>query len=68
MNNVYDFLWKEFSDFFESLEQIMPDKEFGRNFNFDNVSDHDKQIIRELAQRIAYALFFSEVDDGKDSL
>ncbi len=68
MNNAFDFIWKEFSDMFALLVGIMPDRDFGRNFNFDNVSEHDKQIIRELSQRMAFALFFSEDEDGEETL
>ena len=68
MENVFDFIWREFSDMFNLLVRIMPDSDFGKNFDFDKVSEHDKQIIKELSQRMAYALFFSEVDDGKEVL
>lgn len=68
MENVFDYIWREFSDMFTSLDRVMPDRNFGKNFDFDKVSEHDKQIIRELSQRMAYALFFSEDEDGKETL
>lgn len=68
MKNAYDFIWDSFSYMFSFLEKTAPREGFGRDFDFDKVSEEDKRLIKELAQRMAFVLYFSEDEDGKEAL